>query len=117
MRAAPPARIQHPFVRTLRGDPSTGSETERARTIEKHRHNLDRHLLPRFEQRKLADITPPDVARVVADMQRADEGGIGALLGDATTFRTLVAIAPSSPASSASTGSRLGTRLPTTTSS
>src|SRR5215204_5220913 len=27
MRAAPPARIQHPFVRTLHGDPFTGSET------------------------------------------------------------------------------------------
>ena len=111
---------------------------ERPRTIEKHRYNLDRHLLPRFEQCKLADITPTDVARVVADMQRAgfsgwtshgalttlsgvmrkakrdrliaelehderprtetgekrvlDEGGIGALLGEATTFRTLVAI-------------------------
>ena len=193
---------------------------ERPRTIDKHRYNLDRHLLPRFEQRKLADITPTDVARVVADMQRAgfsgwtshgalttlsgvmrkakrdgliaanpvaelerderprtetgearvlDEGEIAALLGEATTFRTLVAIgvfagprigeslglvwgdfdfdrgfvcvryqldrnrqrvplktaesrrdvvlAPQPPASSASTGSRLGTRLPTTTSS
>lgn len=48
---------------------------ERPRTIEKHRYNLDRHLLPRFEQRKLADITPTDVARVVADMQRAGFSG------------------------------------------
>lgn len=42
----------------------------RPRTIEKHRYQLERHLLPRFAGRKLGDITADDIARMVADMQR-----------------------------------------------
>lgn len=42
----------------------------RPRTVEKHRYNLDKHLLPRFRGRKLADITTDDVARLVAEMKR-----------------------------------------------
>ena len=44
--------------------------TGRPRTIEKHRYNLDGHLLPRFRNRKLADITTDDVARLVAEMAK-----------------------------------------------
>ena len=40
----------------------------RPRTIEKHRYNLERHLLPRFRARKLAEISTDDVARLVAEM-------------------------------------------------
>jgi integrase len=42
----------------------------RPRTIEKHRYHLDAHLLPRLQDRKLADITTDDVARLVAEMAR-----------------------------------------------
>jgi integrase len=46
------------------------SLNRRPRTIDAYRYALDRHLLPRFRGRKLADITVDDVARLVADMQR-----------------------------------------------
>src|SRR5581483_3991904 len=36
----------------------------RPRTREAHRYQLDRHLLPRFRSRKLADISTDDVARL-----------------------------------------------------
>jgi integrase len=44
--------------------------TTRPRTIESHRYSLDAHLLPRFRNRKLGDITTADVARLVSEMQR-----------------------------------------------
>jgi integrase len=46
------------------------SVNRRPRTIEHHRYNLDRHLLPRFRALKLADIGTEDVARLVAEMQQ-----------------------------------------------
>lgn len=42
----------------------------RPRTLEKHEYHLNAHLLPRFRNRKLADITTDDVARLVAEMTR-----------------------------------------------
>ena len=44
-----------------------------------YRYALDRHLLPRFKHRKLASITTDDVAKLVADMQRAKRknGAVG----------------------------------------
>jgi integrase len=42
----------------------------RPRTLEKHRYNLDRHLLPRFRGRRLGDITTDDVAQLVTEMGR-----------------------------------------------
>jgi len=48
---------------------------KRPRTLDAHRYALDKHLLPRFRRRKLADITTDDVARLVADMQRDGYAG------------------------------------------
>jgi integrase len=42
----------------------------RPRTTDVHRYQLDRHLLPRFANRKLAAIATDDVARLVADMKK-----------------------------------------------
>lgn len=47
----------------------------RPRTIAAHRYALDKHLLPRFRRRKLADISTDDVARLVAEMQRTGFAG------------------------------------------
>jgi integrase len=44
--------------------------TNRPRTIEHHRYNLDRHLLPRFRDRRLGSITTDHVARLVAEMKK-----------------------------------------------
>ncbi len=44
--------------------------TGRPQTLAVHRWALDSHLLPRFRNRKLADITTDDVARLVAEMGR-----------------------------------------------
>ncbi len=49
--------------------------SKRPRTIAAYRYALDRHLLPRFTRRKLAEITTDDVARLVADMQKAGFAG------------------------------------------
>jgi integrase len=51
------------------------SVTKRPRTIEKHRYHLRRHLNPRFRHRRLTDIQTRDVARLVAEMQRAGYAG------------------------------------------
>lgn len=48
---------------------------KRPRTIAAHRYALDKHLLPRFKRRKLADITADDIARLVAEMQRDGYAG------------------------------------------
>jgi integrase len=48
---------------------------KRPRTIIHHRYALDKHLLPRFKRRKLAEISTDDVARLVAEMQRAGYAG------------------------------------------
>lgn len=48
---------------------------KRPRTIAAHRYALEKHLLPRFRRRKLAEITTDDVARLVAEMQRAGYAG------------------------------------------
>jgi integrase len=42
----------------------------RPKTIKAHRYQLRRHLLPRFGNRKLADLSTDDVATLVAEMQR-----------------------------------------------
>jgi integrase len=42
----------------------------RPRTIEAYRYALDKHLLPRFKNRKLAEITTENVARLVTEMRR-----------------------------------------------
>ena len=47
-----------------------GSLNRRERTIAAHRYALDKHLLPRFRNRLLHDITTDDVARMVAEMER-----------------------------------------------
>jgi integrase len=47
---------------------------KRPRTIEAYRYSLDKHLLPRFKNRKLADISPDDIARMAADMAKDDSG-------------------------------------------
>ncbi len=47
----------------------------RPRTIEAYRYALNRHLLPRFKRRKLAEITTNDAARLVTEMQRAGFSG------------------------------------------
>src|SRR5262249_8273103 len=47
----------------------------RPRTLEAHRYQLDRHVLPRFKRRRIADITADDVARMVAEMQRGGYSG------------------------------------------
>jgi hypothetical protein len=44
--------------------------TTRPRTVEKHRYTLDRHLLPRFRNRKLAEISTDDAAQLIADMAK-----------------------------------------------
>ena len=48
----------------------------RPRTIAHRRYALDKHLLPRFKNRKLGEITTDDVARLVAEMQRAGYAGL-----------------------------------------
>jgi integrase len=45
------------------------------RTLEAYRYQLNKHLLPRFGRRKLAEITTNDVARLVAEMQKAGYSG------------------------------------------
>src|SRR5262245_10049618 len=40
---------------------------KRPRTIEAYRYALNRHLLPRFGRRKLAEISTNDAARLVAE--------------------------------------------------
>ena len=47
------------------------SLSRRPRTLDAYRYALDRHLLPRFKNRRVADITPDDVARMVSEMRRA----------------------------------------------
>lgn len=49
--------------------------SKRPRTIEAYSYALNRHLLPRFKRRKLAEITTNDAARLVAEMQRAGFSG------------------------------------------
>ncbi len=49
--------------------------TKRPRTIDAHRYALEKHLLPRFRRRKLAEISTDDVAKLVAEMQRAGFAG------------------------------------------
>ena len=44
--------------------------TGRPATLAHHRWALDSHLLPRFRNRKVADITTDDVARLVAEMSK-----------------------------------------------
>lgn len=44
--------------------------TVRPRTEAKHRYHVDKHLLPRFRNRRLAEITTDDIARLVAEMQK-----------------------------------------------
>ena len=41
----------------------------RPRTLEKHRYHLDAHLLPRFRNRKVGEITTDDVARLISEME------------------------------------------------
>jgi len=48
---------------------------KRPRTIAAHRYALDKHLLPRFARRRLAEITTDQVAKMVADMARAGFAG------------------------------------------
>ena len=45
--------------------------SRRPRTLDAYRYALDRHILPRFKNRRVADITPDDVARMVSEMRRA----------------------------------------------
>ena len=42
----------------------------RPRTLQKHRYHLDKHLLPRFRNRMIGEISTDDVARLIAEMQR-----------------------------------------------
>lgn len=44
--------------------------SKRPRTIDAYRYALDKHLLPRFRRRKLAEISTDSVAKMVADMQK-----------------------------------------------
>lgn len=48
---------------------------KRPRTIGAYRYALDKHLLPRFRRRKLAEISTDHVAKMVADMQKAGFAG------------------------------------------
>jgi hypothetical protein len=47
------------------------SLSRRPRTLDAYRYALDRHILPRFKNRRVADITADDVARMVSEMRRA----------------------------------------------
>jgi integrase len=47
----------------------------RPRTREAYRYHLDKHLLPRFERRKITSISTDDVARLVGELQEAGFGG------------------------------------------
>lgn len=49
--------------------------SKRPRTIEAYTYALNQHLRPRFKQRKLSEIAANDVARLVAEMQRAGYSG------------------------------------------
>lgn len=42
----------------------------RPRTVQQHRYHLDRHLRPRFQGRRLGEISTDDVARLAADMRK-----------------------------------------------
>ena len=44
--------------------------SSRPRTVEKHRYHLEAHLLPRFRNRRIGEITTDDVARLIAEMQK-----------------------------------------------
>ncbi len=48
---------------------------KRPRTLDAYSYQLNRHLLPRFKRRKLTEIATNDVARMVAEMQRAGLSG------------------------------------------
>jgi integrase len=48
-----------------------GGLDARPRTIEAYRHALNKHLLPRFGNRKLAEISTENIARLVTEMRRA----------------------------------------------
>jgi integrase len=47
-----------------------GGMSGRPRTLQKHRYHLDKHLLPRFRNRMIGEISTDDVARLIGEMQR-----------------------------------------------
>jgi integrase len=49
--------------------------SKRPRTIDAYRYALDRHLLPRFKNRRVADITVDDVAKLIREMEQAGYAG------------------------------------------
>ena len=51
------------------------SLNRKPRTIEAYQYALQRHLLPRFRRRRLNEITTNEVARLVAEMQKAGYSG------------------------------------------
>ena len=57
-------------LRRLRGNVDRELEPPTA-TLDAYRYALDHHILPRFKNRRVADITPDDVARMVSEMRRA----------------------------------------------
>jgi integrase len=59
------------------------------RTIEAYRYALDKHLLPRFKRRRLAEISVEDVARLVTEMQKSGYAG-WTINGTLTTLSALM---------------------------
>lgn len=48
---------------------------KRPRTIDAYRYALDQHLLPRFKNKRVTDITVDDVAKLIREMEKAGYAG------------------------------------------